>query len=630
MMAHLYFLSFYLALVLLPAIHSLPLLKPLLDTPYGYQKVAKIDEGDPANLVLSESFTKLRTGKQAGNRGQRTSFFGITKGNLKNLLTKQPQNPENEVLASWEICYDIAQKAVESSQSNEVKEMANAVLRIGPEFDLHQYHSQEEMQHLKFTINLFSMYLEVDSLNPAERIWAVGALSYLRSRVPGSRALEMPGFWTANALGRFRSNSLLFFLKDKDLGKVAQEMWSEVPPKVETSELVTQEAIQREAIVHLIKRRISEVPGEQSIEFDKLFLDFINLETPIDSQKASSLMTLIINNLEHPERQRWSLFDEEANIVRLLLHLEEYHSTSYKAFGDLTKADNDIRKRILDHDISFQLDGEKLPPSAINLLREFQNIKSVHEDHIPKILEVLKEEEISVPELGRFFRALNLVFQSDREMVKPFILQLDGYYRMIPELVDKLLDYRLSRVIPGPKPFLWENLESLIILKSEDIVAVKYIDDLAEDLVSRGVLTKSETARQYFAGESKEVMVDRMLHGIFKKMLEAKKHNPHTDDVLVEYILHLIAFKNDRTELHYHLLDLVKDPEQLPLRQTLGFGPLRKQVLNFVADGQISEFSKALKKLEETIQLLLSKPNHNIEFPSPSDLTYKSRVMSYF
>lgn len=231
---------------------------------------------------------------------------------------------------------------------------------------------------------------------------------------------------------------------------------------------VIQEAIQRESIVHLINEQMAKAPREPLTEFGTLYLAFINLETPMDPKKASSLMKLLFNHLTKSSRSRRTLFDEEENTIRLILHLEENDVESYLEYDQLT-ATKQMRDKILESDTSFQLAKEDLSPSFRSLLEDFRNTKTVNEQQLPKIFDILEQEKMSVSQLGRFFRVLNLVFMGKGAMYGAFKLQLARYSNseVISRVSQTLRKYRFGQM--NQKAFKWDELESYILVKSKPI-----------------------------------------------------------------------------------------------------------------------------------------------------------------
>ncbi|EGF99230.1 uncharacterized protein MELLADRAFT_112903 [Melampsora larici-populina 98AG31] len=450
-----------------------PLYEPLLNTPY--KRLPQADPNDPETFLLEESFTDFQLAKQKANTQNGKS---IVKTGFTPIFSTQTQTPDSRHGTGWEVWYEISQKA-KSSASPEVKEMAEAIAAYGTQFDIHGILPQDQTKHITSTINLFYMFLQSDSLNTAERIWSVGVLSHLKSQIPELREFAIPRSWTAKDLGRLRGQYLEYFLQDKDLETVAQKMWSESPPKLETTNPVIQEAIRRESIVHLIKEQMAKAPLKPSPEFGALYLAFINLETPMDSKKASSLMKLLFDHLEKTTGP-WNLFDEEDNTTRMILHLEEYNVESYLQFKELART-NRFREKILEGDTSFQLAEEGLSPSFRFLLEDFRKTKTANEHQIPKIFDILKDEHMSVSRLGRFFRVLNLVFMGNGGMYNAFKLQLERYSN--PEVISE---------------------------------------------VSRTLSLQAESL----------------------------KHNPDTDGILVDYIIHLLSSRYDDGKMFRKLHNL--------------------------------------------------------------------------
>ncbi|EGG09219.1 uncharacterized protein MELLADRAFT_61423 [Melampsora larici-populina 98AG31] len=611
-MAYNYFLVLHLLAIIIPSIYSLHLYKPLSDS--SCKEVKEIDER------LSEPF--LPTSYQAGSSttalGGVKSILDTTKEVLKSLLNPHTSR-QYKLSTSWEVCFDISTKALESSESPEVKSMAKAVMKLGSQFDRLDYNPQNKMDQIISTINLFYLALQNDSINMAERIWSVVVLSLLRLKIPEDKTPTIPGVWEAQDLGRPRGHFLLFFLQDKDLGKVIQEMWSD--SHLEPSEHVIQEAIQRESIVHQIQRQMARF--HPSKHFQTIYLAFINLESPIDSQEALSLIELIRDHLDRLETQNRNGFDEEKNTIRLLLHLEVHDQGSYLKYKELIKKPN-FREKMLAVDASIQLE-EKLPPSFSDLLKQIHTTKIVDTEQIKNALRyVVKDEQISTSQAGRCLRVLNLLYKSDTVSNAWLNNHLDKYPQIIPKLYEKLLKYRHGRM--DPNWFVSRDLESMIFnklfvlgsIEDEDQVAEKYRIDLANVLVSKGVLHKRCTTGPS-PNESrlvKEYMNNVSLYWIFHRMLELKANSNadqdhNADYVIVEYILHVISFKNNDKKLYRHLLADKHVPEIFPLYYTLVFQKLSKTVFSFVYDqswehgGRIDIFTDAMKKLEKVILCLL-------------------------
>lgn len=607
-MAHNFFLLFCIVLTLLPSLKPLPFGKNVLEPLLGssYKKLVDLEDEESETLLPTNSFTDFQARRPKANRGTVKSILKTTSGKFRTIFISQGHTSESKVLTSWEVCYDISKKASGPSQSPEVREMATAVLNIGPHLGLRQ--NDPKGKHLKYTIDLFCLSLEIDSLSTAERLWAVGVLSYLRSQIPEYRDLAIPRFWTAKDLGKPRGDFLFFFLKDKDLGKAIWDLWSESSFEADASTEAIQEAIRRESIVYLIRSEMGVARHHPSAHFQDIYLRFINLETPIDSKKASALMKWIEDRLNHSTNLKRIGFDEEANIIRLLLHLEEYHYPSYRQFTGLTNTE-ERREKILQNDIAFQISDKNLPTDVISLLEEFQSAKNVNEQHIPKILDILNEEQMSIHQLGRFFRVLTLSFAGNHQMYKSLKFQLSQNYKMVPRLFKRLSKYRHGQM--NPAQFEWGALEYLVFLKNEDQVMEKYRNKLADHLLSKGVLLEAEIPRdlQWMPPETKRLIVDLMLYEIFNNMARVGSfnQNPDTDDKLVEYIFHLISFKNDDRYLYRHLLAPKGDPEKFSIHHTVGFRALSELLYHFLnhrswnTHGQLDEFRQALIKLEDTI-----------------------------
>ncbi|EGF99101.1 uncharacterized protein MELLADRAFT_113015 [Melampsora larici-populina 98AG31] len=613
------YLSFYLILLLLPLLYSCRLNLPLL---HGYKKLDPTEEEDPRTLLLADHLTDFQAGKHNSNRENAKSLFQTTKVALTHLFVTKTQTPDGQSMISWKLWYDNSHKVSESSASAGVQEMAEAVLKFGPQFDRHQHNPEREMEYIMSTIDLFSRSLEDDKLSAAERIWSVGVLSYLRARLPEEKKSVIPSLWTAEDLRRPREQFLLFFLGDKDLRPVARQMWSEFPTEVESSERVIQEAIQRGSIVHLVKKQTDMIHNEPPPDFQELFLAFINLKTPIKSQKALSLIDLIKKQLNEPQTKNWNRLDEESNTVRLFLHLEEYHYEIESCLGleKLIRIPN-IREQILKNAISLQLATEKLHPVFRNLLIGFEKTKLVDSHRVTKVLELLKQEQIPITQLGRLFRVINLVLHGNKKIYKSFILQLDEHSEMIPKLFEILFKYRYVRMNPQMLP--WQDRYDFIFTTREEQTAEKYRNDLGKLLITKGVFTSHEIIRdiEYLNEPSKKTMVTATLYGIFKKISRSRritrKEHTNTDWLTAEYILHLISFKNNDKILYRHLRHDQHVPEKVPEAYTLFFKEIGDEIFRFIDnafgddDGNFDTFAKALKELENSFFFMIWKTDRS-------------------
>ncbi|KAH9811235.1 hypothetical protein DFH28DRAFT_982616 [Melampsora americana] len=578
-------LILYLVAIAIPSIYCIPMYTPLLDS--SCKGLEKFDKEVSKPFLPKDSLQHLQGGKSTANIGGVGSSLETAKGALQNSLTPQSSTPENLSSASWEVCYVVAQKALQSSRSPDVKAMAKAVIHLGLQFNLHQYDPKVKMDLIIPVINLFHLSLEGGSLSKAEMIWSVGVLSFLGSQIPAGGITAIPKVWQAKYLGSPRGHFLLFFLQDKDLGKAIQEMW--LHSDQEPSEKIIQEAIQRESIVHHIQRQLGVAPVRPSTSFQAIYLAFINLKTPIDSEKALSLIGLIVKHLDIKNIKnikKATGFDEEKITIQLLLHLEEYNYESSLRFKELIEIKR-LRIKILLRDTSLQLQ-EELPPDFSEILKHFENTAKVSVPKLEKTLQVLVEEEqISIPQAGRFLRVINLLSKSNSELHTWLNNLLDQNPHMVSRLYKKLLNYCHGQM--DPNWFDFEGFEYLIISKYEDQVAEKYRDDLADVLISKGILSKATPVRfaPTLISHGKGYTVTTILHEICKRMLDLKarshanqEHN--VDYVLAEYILHLISFKNNDKKLYRSLRNDMHDPKIFSSDHTILFQKLSHLVLRFV------------------------------------------------
>ncbi|EGF99102.1 uncharacterized protein MELLADRAFT_94918 [Melampsora larici-populina 98AG31] len=574
---------------------------PLL---HGYERIEKVKPGDSDTFLLTDASTGLQAGTEKSNRGIFKSIFQAGKGGLKPFFVTQPRTPDGEFLISWEVCYEISHKAFASSPPSRTQEMAEAVLKFGPQFDRHQDDPEVEMEHIMSTIDLFSRSLEEDKLSAAERIWAVGVLSYLRSRISEENKTVIPSLWTADDLRRPRA------------GRVA--IVSPARSNLQNLDIKTKhgirgpadvEIIQRESVVHLISNLGDLGHDDPSIHFQKVYLAFINLKTPINRKTASSLMGLMRLIGEQLKSSKTPT-KKESNTIRMLLHLVEYHYESSSEFTKLTRIP-DIRGRILENAIRFQLEDKQLDPFVRDLLLDFQNKKFVDSDRTSEILHLIKEDRISIPQLGRLWRVITLVHRSDREMYPDHAIFFSQHSEMIPKLHEMVWKFRYGRM--NPEKFWDYEIEPFVFGKWDKRAAQKYRTRLAKRLISKGLLTGRETIRdtECLTEGIKKRVLTTTLYGIVKKVSDDKAvtrtKNKYTDYLIAEYILHLISFKNDDKILYNHLFFDQHVLGKTSKDYTPFFKKLSQKVFEFIDspvwhdDGQPETFAKALKQLETSI-----------------------------
>ncbi|KAH9824952.1 hypothetical protein DFH28DRAFT_1215910 [Melampsora americana] len=438
-MASSYFVLLFLVMKILPSFYCKPLHKfPWADP---CQTLATIDEEHPKPFLSEYPADNFGPGIGRSNHEYGKAIPEATTGSP----TLTPDD--------WKFFHDISGKVLGSYKSPELRELAYAVSKLGPQLDLHP-----------------------TSLNTAEKVWSIGVFSYLRSQIPKYANRAIPAIWRVEDLSRPRAEFLLFLLKDQDLSKFAQELWSKFPSEIEQSH----------------HEEIKKTSSRPSKSFKRIYLAFINLKTPIDSEEAMSLMALIKDHLDYPMRPRKENgFHEEANT---------------------------------------------------------------------QILEILSHENLSVSQLGRFFRALNSLFKRIPGTYERFELLMSSYPEVTPKISKMLLKYRHGRM--DSDWFSKRNLEYLIFSTQQ------YIRDLREVLVSKNVLPSWQIGSgfEYSHKPLDEQIVTSMLYWALKTMSKGKsvsgQEHTDTDYLLVEYILHLIALKHDDKKLYRHLLADMHVPDK--------------------------------------------------------------------
>lgn len=498
----------------------------------------------------------------------------------------------------WPRYYGISAEALQSFSVPEAGKLAKAVLGLGPDFSHHRNHPELSEEKIKSICDLARLVLKKDSLMASERMWAFGIFSYLRQQIPADKNQSIPTIWQEKDMRRPREEFLSFFLRDVNVEKLLQEMWSGFPSQVEPGSRVIQEAIQRESTIHLIKNEMKA--HHPKTDFQKILLDFMNLKTPINSEKAASLFRTIGRHLIQQIQQKEisSDFDEIKNRIRLMLHLEEYDDTSSAIFQTLMKDRRPWWQIIFQTDIGFQLEDKSLLPEFKKILNDFANTVELNESQLSTVLGILHHQPTSSSQLARFFRVVNLVLQESSGIYESLNLTLNQYPEMISNLSEFSLKHGLGNVSPH-----WHSrdLRYFIFRKQEDQMASIFRDRLARNLIHQGVLSQDETGwglkemEWNFCGSRKK-SVTQTLHIIFKKILDMPGKtgkNPH----LMEYILYLISLKNNDAMLYRHLL----------MKETLVFKKLVVKVSKFSQDpswnekSTLDEFETALDGLEKVL-----------------------------
>ncbi|EGG03506.1 uncharacterized protein MELLADRAFT_65575 [Melampsora larici-populina 98AG31] len=592
-----YYLSRYLLFLIFPSVSSPPL---ELALQWTNQKGAILENGVYESSLEKYSLDTYEEGEIGVLSTYGSSVIKRLHTFWESLIQKMSPQPETSM--AWPRYYHIASEALQSFSVPEAKKLARTVLALGPEFSHYRNHPELSEEKIRLIINLTRHVLQNDSLMAAERIWAFGIFLHLKRQIKADKIEPIPTIWEEKGMNRPREEYLSFFLKGKDVEELVQEMWSGFPSQVEPGDRVIQEAIQRESSIHLIKNQEKAVSHQPSTQLQTLLLDFMNLETPISSDKASILLERIWRQLDERVKQKeiLSALDETKNLVRLLMHLEEYnHASSVKferSMKELLMTNEKLWDTIFHTDIVLQLEDERLLPEFKTILRDFTNTVGMDRQQLFKVLGVLHHQPVSSSQLARFFRVVNLVFRRNPGVYDMLDLALNQHPEMISALSEMTLRYGHGNVNPH-----WpgsDDLRYLIFRKQEDQMASDLRNRLAKILIHQGILSEVETGRRLeemkwdFCGSRKK-SVTRTLYTIFNKILT----NPdfERDSDLMEYILYLISLKNDDAKLYRHLINKESGVFERLLKAVSKFS----QAPSWNKQGTLDEFEIALKRLEK-------------------------------
>ncbi|EGG03441.1 uncharacterized protein MELLADRAFT_65579 [Melampsora larici-populina 98AG31] len=563
-------LSFYpVILSILPSLYSLPTEELLLGSYHAFGQ-----GGEPGSSLSKGAGIKIHTNQEVKieipKREITESFKGVF----------PKHNHRVKVATPWQIYYEVAEKASRASVFPQVKRLAESVLKLGSDLNNIPDGSQIHTAITRDIIDLARSVIRNEVTNEAERIWALGIFSYLNPHIH----VSTPVTWKDEHLSRPREDLQLFLLKDHNLKKVVHKIWSSSPSKAKPSELIS-ETMQRESSISFIQKELDSTSHAPSKDFSEIYLSFINLRSPICWDRLSTFKKMILSFLSKPiiSSEREEVFDEEKNVIRLLLYLEEHHYIGFRDFNALIK-NKDICPRILHSDIEIQLSDNRLASEFKLLLKKFQNSKDLEVSHITQILRV---KSISSQQLKRFIRVLDALFESNEHLFKSMALQLNDHPKMIPDLVKILPNFLPDRTVEIYS--LWDRpkeLKTLVLRKQEDQIAEKHRNHLADTLISNRVLSTAEAGKglkvlTWNFATPRGIELTKILHDIFKvvsRRFTAKDFRLKNE--LIEYILHLISLKNDDKRPFWYL-----PVEDKALRNANRFneliGPFLKKSKNF-------------------------------------------------
>ncbi|KAH9824962.1 hypothetical protein DFH28DRAFT_920953 [Melampsora americana] len=440
-------LSIYLIILsIFSLLYSLPTEEHLLES--CSKRLSNPKEVKPETILSKDALKEFQTGtgdeiiKNEKIETLKRDFSGSFKGETVY---------HNERSTPWEVYYGVSRKVLRSSTSPMIKNLAEAVQQLGLRLRNDKDPSGLKTNEIKKTIKLARDSLQDEALHESERLWSLGLLSFLNSRI----SISTPEVWKPKHLSRPQEDFQLFLLKEQDLKSIVQEMWSKSPPRDMPTESVS-EALQRDSLVQLIKKDFRMNSKPVSKGFDEIFFAFMNLKSPISPDRLLILEDWILSYLQLIIKKNVSneVLQKAKRVVQILFHLDEHHLIPHSDFKALIRF-NKIRPIFLEGDIEIQISDKKLPSSFKTLLSKFKNLKELNGSQLPEILKLLTHKsisEISDLQLRRFIRVLETVFESNADLFRDVNLQIHDDVNIIskrPEMVQDLPQTNKLKHLPG-------------------------------------------------------------------------------------------------------------------------------------------------------------------------------------
>lgn len=591
-------LLLYIRLNIVSSLVSLPVeeeeIKPFLHHP-EYSQIS-----EDFDCLIIEDGERPTVGKKGPKKRIATQTLWNAKSKQVKKETEVKPTPGKDT--PWSIYYKLANneelKQVTSSCGPQVKEFIDAILGLGEvlKINKNEKHSEDITVRRRDVINLATSLLNGQELFGALRLWFIGILSDLTSNYLVKK--DQLHQSDLDSLIPSRAELELEIFYGPQLPSMVQKVFSE-GGRDNISQNVMREGIARVSTLLSMKQYLKTYKDPQLDSIEKYISDFINLGVPFRQEKVSRFLEdlfMLINHLmygEHTHMQKRIGF-------HLLLHMEQHDGLSRVKIRSFVQTDAAYAGAF--RGLYTGLLHRKLP-SLETVLWTINANKPLSETEVYNILHALSSPEALLAEKGNLFRVLNLtsVIHPDvREVVNAyldknpertvFIFQMLRlfYTNLEPknenpkDLKDDIEEKGLQLVMPDIR----KPLEAKLILAN-----FNGIHPANFGIVSR--LTKVDV-------RSRRTQLENLLMNIFHSVRLSTK-DPKSQHLLptdprIEYILHLIALKNDDRNLSLCLYS-----KEEPVFQNM-----LQIVCAETQNHEFEKFNEFITELETKINILLT------------------------
>ncbi|KAH9824949.1 hypothetical protein DFH28DRAFT_942328 [Melampsora americana] len=583
-------ISLYIISKIVPSILSLPyegnIRQPLLATSSCFsddisESLDSLLIEDDTSSIMAGTGTKRRSSQEPINK--------------KSKVLKQ----EPEIIPSssqtWKIYCRIASNVfmdwTASPRGPQLAEFVNAVLALGVDFDKNSHHSIDITLKRRKVINLATTLLDDQELFGAPRLWIIGILSYLK---PNGEANNNISYRTAvDRLIPLRANLELEIFHGPQLANFIQKVYTD---RDTISQEAMWEGIARASTLISIKTYLKTYRDPNLDSIGNLISEFIKLGTPLRKKEVSSLSEKIFLFIEMAMMQGQTHMQKIG--FYLLLHIERYDGLSrvkIKEFVQKLDAYASTFRGVYRYDLN-----KKVPEQIETTLWIMNANKEIEKRHIDIIMDALlpAEFDITFATKGKLFRILNLTcilnpkvrdlvnerLDEKPEDIKPLFQVLRTFYTNLEpknDIPKDLKDEIEEKGLRLSMPELRRPLEAKLIPIGIDAEVVEGLSKLETMDVDR-----------------RETHLANLTMRIFMslKISQEKSFKIIASDPRIEYILHLIAIKNNDKNLS---LCLYSKDEPV-------FRTLLLTVYRSISDHTFIEFNDFLLDLETKINFILT------------------------
>ncbi|KAH9821568.1 hypothetical protein DFH28DRAFT_1019395 [Melampsora americana] len=514
---------------------------------YKQPKDLYSSQGCSSSSVLSQTKTNNEIRKILGEQ-------------LEHLLRSDSSIPKSASERSWKVYYKISPKVLFlHHQIPEINELVQEVSKLGLEFTSKRYTLKELEELIVPSINLAHHALNLDSLGMNERLWVVGVLSCLTSKIPKQKIQMISKLSDHTYQASLRGNLELLLLKDLPLEKALEKMWPDSLGARNHPPYMVREALLRASLVDSILHQIPSSTNP-SAELQVILQWFLHLKVPINDSNASKMTEFILIQLKkmNTSPRNPDEFDEGKLMMQVLLHLQGNHLPSKVKFLNIIK-DSDIGKSLLEVDMDLQLQDVK--PSMKRLYQLLKDIKKIRIEELTSALNQAVYGIHIMPSLGSLLRALDMANRQNPIIYQTMNTLLSGSKKMTAFFAN-ILRHEYPKT-NDPNFFRSSGSELLALCSSKRLELLSYKNRkiLEDKIISEGLSQKIEPFHQAlvwnFKGNRRIELTD-YLHTIYAELHSRIKNQAFSvrkDDPMIEYILHLIGIRNQNEDLLRWLTD---------------------------------------------------------------------------